>query len=52
VNRKLRNSSESKTENRNDLQKPFEGQATSDFILTPEGNGTKVTWRLILNRIL
>ncbi|MBT2622994.1 SRPBCC family protein [Chryseobacterium sp. ISL-6] len=26
--------------------KPFEGEATANFILTPEGNGTKVTWTM------
>lgn len=26
--------------------KPFEGDAKSAFILTPEGNGTKVTWMI------
>jgi uncharacterized protein YndB with AHSA1/START domain len=26
--------------------KPFEGDATANFILTPEGNGTKVTWAM------
>jgi hypothetical protein len=34
------------------FKKPFEGQATSEIILTPEGNGTKVTWRWIPNKIL
>jgi uncharacterized protein YndB with AHSA1/START domain len=28
------------------FKKPFEGQATSDIILTPEGNSTKVTWSM------
>jgi uncharacterized protein YndB with AHSA1/START domain len=26
--------------------KPFEGDATANFIITPEGNGTKVTWTM------
>ncbi|ASW76110.1 hypothetical protein IQ37_05900 [Chryseobacterium piperi] len=26
--------------------KPFEGDATANFILTPEGNKTKVTWAM------
>ncbi len=26
--------------------KPFEGDAVSNIILTPEGNGTKVTWMI------
>lgn len=26
--------------------KPFEGNAAANFILTPEGNGTKVTWTI------
>lgn len=26
--------------------KPYEGEATGNFILTPEGNGTKVTWTM------
>lgn len=26
--------------------KPFEGDATTNLILTPEGNGTKVTWTI------
>lgn len=25
---------------------PFESEATSDLVLTPEGNGTKVTWSM------
>ncbi|WP_294228885.1 SRPBCC family protein [uncultured Chryseobacterium sp.] len=28
------------------FKKPFEGQATSEMILSPEGNGTKVTWTM------
>ncbi|MCW3159919.1 SRPBCC family protein [Chryseobacterium oryctis] len=28
------------------FKKPFEGQATSDIILTSEGNATKVTWTM------
>lgn len=28
------------------FKKPFESDATSDLILTPEGNGTKVTWTM------
>lgn len=28
------------------FKKPFEGQATSDIVLTPEGNATKVTWSM------
>ncbi|WP_345992234.1 SRPBCC family protein [Chryseobacterium sp. Chry.R1] len=26
--------------------RPFEGEAVANFILTPEGNGTKVTWTM------
>lgn len=28
------------------FKKPFEGQATSEMILSPEGNATKVTWTM------
>ncbi|WP_447951068.1 SRPBCC family protein [Chryseobacterium koreense] len=28
------------------FKEPFESDATSDLILTPEGNGTKVTWTM------
>ena len=28
------------------FEKPFESDATSDLILTPQGNSTKVTWTM------
>lgn len=28
------------------FKKPFEDEATSDIVLTPEGSGTKVTWSM------
>jgi hypothetical protein len=33
-----------KTSIKLDFLKPFEGHNTADFVLEPEGSGTRVTW--------
>ena len=37
---------ESKVSSKMMFEKPFESEATSDLILTPQGNSTKVTWTM------